>query len=87
MLKPEQFSSGSCGQSNFELSGIGSTVKMKGEAVAEPAETKECTAKEARLIVADHLALRASVRQNKTRDPRLLRSIRPMRAKVQRTTR
>jgi len=34
ILTPEQFSSGSSGQSNLELSGMGSTVKVTGDAVA-----------------------------------------------------
>ena len=57
ILPPEQFSGEAPGQSNFVLRGLGFTVEMKGEAVAEPAETKEWTAEEVSLIVADYFVL------------------------------
>jgi hypothetical protein len=58
LLTPEHFSGEAPGQSNFVLRGLGSTVEMKGEAVAEPAEIKEWTAEEASLIVVDYFVLR-----------------------------
>jgi hypothetical protein len=62
ILPPEQFSVEAPGRSNFVLRGLGFTVEMKGEAVAEPAEAKDWTTKEASLIVVDDFVLRASVR-------------------------
>src|SRR5271166_6368147 len=55
ILPPEQFSGGEApGQANFVLRGLGFTVEKKGESVAEPAETKDWTAEEVSLIVADY---------------------------------
>ena len=59
IFPPEQFSGEAPGQSNFVLRGLGFAVEMKGEAVAETAETKEWTAEEVSLIVADYFVLRS----------------------------
>jgi hypothetical protein len=66
VLPHEPFSGEAPGQSNFVLRGLGFTVEMEGETVAEPAETKKWTAQEVSLLVADYFVLRASVRRHRS---------------------